>query len=169
MDSFRNTALAAGIAAAVLLLGAGLILMIDGSGGAQLQKRSGGRLVGSEVGSHPAKAGNCAICGTVESIRTVEVRREDEGTGTRSDESGNPGPGGSAGQGSEKTSTTILGAAGGFFSGWNGAERDSGRRNAYRVTVRMDDGSYRTVSLSSPPAFAVGEKVRVVEGKLVRA
>jgi hypothetical protein len=34
--------------------------------------------------------------------------------------------------------------------------------------VRMDDGSFRTVSLSSPPAFAVGDKVRVVEGKLVR-
>jgi hypothetical protein len=33
----------------------------------------------------------------------------------------------------------------------------------------MDDGSYRTVSLSSPPAMAVGDKVRVVEGKLVRA
>jgi hypothetical protein len=33
----------------------------------------------------------------------------------------------------------------------------------------MDDGSFRTVSLPSAPAFTVGDKVRVVEGKLVRA
>ena len=42
------------------------------------------------------------------------------------------------------------------------------KRYAYRVTVRMDDGSFRTISLSSPPNLAVGDKVRVVEGKLVR-
>jgi hypothetical protein len=39
----------------------------------------------------------------------------------------------------------------------------------WRVTLRMDDGSYRAVSLSRPPSFAVGDKVRVVEGRLVRA
>jgi len=38
------------------------------------------------------------------------------------------------------------------------------KRYAYRVTVRMDDGSFRTISVSSPPTFAVGDKVRVVEG-----
>jgi outer membrane lipoprotein SlyB len=43
------------------------------------------------------------------------------------------------------------------------------KRYAYRVTVRMDDGSARTLSQSSPPAFAVGDKVRPVDGALVRA
>ncbi len=33
----------------------------------------------------------------------------------------------------------------------------------------MDDGSFRTVSLSSAPPFNVGDKVRVIEGRLVRA
>ncbi len=64
---------------------------------------------------------HCTICGTVEAIRTVEVRGDASGI------------------------------------------------QAYRVTVRMDDGSYRAVSLASPPGFALGDKVRVVEGKLVRA
>jgi hypothetical protein len=36
----------------------------------------------------------------------------------------------------------------------------------YRVTVRMDDGSFRTVSQSALPAFAVGDKVRVMQGAL---
>jgi outer membrane lipoprotein SlyB len=75
------------------------------------------------------QSSSCALCGTVESIRTVELR----------DEAG-----------------AATAAAGGPA------------RYAYRVTVRMDDGSFRTVSLSSPPTLAVGDKVRVVEGRLVR-
>ena len=43
------------------------------------------------------------------------------------------------------------------------------KRLVWRVTLRMDDGSFRAISLPSPPAFAVGDKVRVVEGRLVRA
>jgi hypothetical protein len=39
---------------------------------------------------------------------------------------------------------------------------DSSRANSvYRVTVRMDDGSERTLSLAAAPAFAVGARVRV--------
>jgi hypothetical protein len=41
--------------------------------------------------------------------------------------------------------------------------------NVYRVTVRMDDGSFRTVSQSAAPVFAVGDKVRVEQGRLVAA
>jgi outer membrane lipoprotein SlyB len=52
----------------------------------------------------------------------------------------------------------------------SGSASDSVRKHLmWRVTLRMDDGSYRAVSLSSPPSFAVGDKVRVVEGRLVRA
>jgi hypothetical protein len=64
---------------------------------------------------------------------------------------------------------TLLEIAGTFLSGSNSGESVARKRNAYRVTVRMDDGSYRALSLSSPPPFAVGDKVRVIEGKLVRA
>jgi outer membrane lipoprotein SlyB len=83
---------------------------------------------------------SCALCGTVESIRTVEVRDEAGGAGG------------------------TTGGPAGAIAG-NGIAR---KRFAYRVTVRMDDGSFRTVSLSSPPTLNVGDKVRVVEGKLVR-
>ena len=39
---------------------------------------------------------------------------------------------------------------------------DSSRVDSvYRVTVRMDDGSERTLSLAAAPAFAVGARVRV--------
>lgn len=79
------------------------------------------------IESRASQPSTCALCGTIESIRSMDVL--DDGTGT----------GGTA------------------------------PRKAFRVTLRMDDGSFRTISLSSPPVFAVGERVRVVEGRLVKA
>jgi len=111
----------------------------------------------------PVPANSCALCGTVESIRTVEVRDEAGGTGAAAG-----GPGGAADQavGGGGTAATLLGA-GDAIAG-SDIEKNMKKRYAYRVTVRMDDGSFRTISVSSPPTFAVGDKVRVVEGKLVR-
>ena len=117
----------------------------------------------ADPGRNPVPANSCALCGTVESIRTVEVRDEAGGTGA-----GTGGPGGAGDQtaGGGGNAVTLLGA-GGAIAG-SEIEKNVKKRYAYRVTVHMDDGSFRTISLSSPPTFAVGEKVRVVEGKLVR-
>ena len=41
------------------------------------------------------------------------------------------------------------------------------KRYSYRVTVRMDDGTFRTVSQSSSPAVTVGERVRIANGVVV--
>lgn len=96
-----------------------------------------------------SKPGTCALCGTIESIRTVEVM---------DDASASPGT----------AAPSALDAPGGTASG-SEVERNARRRLVFRVTLRMDDGSFRAISLSSPPAFSVGDKVRVVEGRLVRA
>ena len=107
-----------------------------------------------------SSAGACANCGLVVSIRILEV--PDESVGVRSAVGAPPGPP----EGQEAVrSATGLGLAGGALAGSEPAAR---RRPAYRVTVRMDDGLFRTVSLSAPPPFTLGDKVRVVEGKLVR-
>lgn len=45
-------------------------------------------------------------------------------------------------------------------------ERSAKKRLVYRVTVHMDDGSYRTFSQSAPPAYGVGTKVKVLNGAL---
>ena len=45
---------------------------------------------------------------------------------------------------------------------------DGTKRTVYRITVRMDDGSFRTLSQSTPPAVAVGEAVRITDGAVVR-
>src|SRR5882672_1371771 len=110
----------------------------------------------ADTGRKPAPANSCALCGT------VEVRDEAGGAGAAA---GGPGAGDQA-VGGGGAAVTLLGA-GGAIAG-SEIEKNMKKRYAYRVTVRMDDGSFRTISLSSPPTFAVGDKVRVVEGKLVR-
>jgi hypothetical protein len=88
----------------------------------------------------------CANCGVVESIRMVEVTG-DSGIVVQQYRDGR----GAA------TSTVDD----------DEASKSAKRRIAYRVTMLMDDGSYRTVSQSAPPPVAVGNKVRIVEGAVV--
>jgi hypothetical protein len=94
--------------------------------------------LGSEL-TIPERDSVCASCGTVEAVRVIEVRGD--------------------------TAPTIVGAAGGALAG-NGVEKNVQKRVSYRITVRMDDGSFRTVSQPTAPAVAVGDRVRIANGAL---
>ena len=157
--SIRINPIIAGVTASVMILsliGVGAItrLLPDAREDAQP----------AEAARKSAPAGNCALCGTVESIWTVEVRGEPSETGAVPGGFAGAEIGDQTGRENGSTATTVLGAAGGVF-----AASELRKRRAYRVTVRMDDGSFRTVSVSSTPPFNVGDKVRVIEGRLVRA
>jgi outer membrane lipoprotein SlyB len=107
----------------------------------------------------------CMSCGTVESVR--EVATQGQGTGLGAVAGGITGAvvGKQFGHGSGKTAMTILGAAGGAFAGHKIEEkvRSSSR---WDVTVRLDDGSTRTVTLEQQPSWRSGDRVRVVNGAL---
>ena len=45
---------------------------------------------------------------------------------------------------------------------------DANTRPSYRVTVRMTDGSFRTLAQPNPPSVGVGDRVRIAEGAVVR-
>jgi outer membrane lipoprotein SlyB len=113
---------------------------------------------------HPAQPAPCATCGIVESVRPMEVRGE--GTGVGAVTGGVVGGviGNQFGHGTGRTALTLLGAAGGAFAGHE-VEKNVRGRTVYRVTVRMDDGSYRTFSQAAPAR--AGERVRVADGALV--
>jgi len=108
-------------------------------------------------------AQSCANCGTVEAVRTVEVKGE--GTGLGAVAGGVTGAviGNQMGSGRGNTAMTVIGAAGGAYAG-NEIEKNVKKRYTYRITVRMEDGTFRTISQSQPPAVAVGDKVRVADG-----
>lgn len=56
----------------------------------------------------------------------------------------------------------------GDSAGASEAQRPAGARTSYRVTVRMVDGSYRTLAQSTPPSVGVGDRVRIAAGAVVR-
>lgn len=107
----------------------------------------------------------CDNCGRVESI---EARAEPgQGTGLGAVAGGVAGAllGKQIGKGNGNKAATILGAIGGAYAGHQ-IERQVRKNETYDVNVRMDDGSYRTVSTTQPNA-RIGEQVRVVDGVIV--
>jgi outer membrane lipoprotein SlyB len=122
----------------------------------------------TRVESHAAVPAVCALCGTIESVRVIEIYEESTTAAAaiepRSGEAASGGPGAAIASGAASVLDTLNNTMRG-----NEPENNVRKRHVYRVTLRMDDGSFRAISLSSPPAFSVGDKVRVVEGRLVRS
>jgi outer membrane lipoprotein SlyB len=65
------------------------------------------------------------------------------------------------GSGSGNTAATIAGAAGGAYAGNQIQQRQRGPNETFRVSVRMDDGSYRTVTQANITDLRTGDRVRV--------
>lgn len=100
----------------------------------------------------------CATCGTVDSVRAVTQKGEGSGVGAVAGGVIGGLVGNQMGKGSGKTAMTVLGAIGGGIAG-NEIEKNQHAATVYEVTVRMDDGSYRTVTQSTAPA--AGSRVQV--------
>lgn len=115
-----------------------------------------------------AAAPACRDCGTVESIRTVE--EEGKGTGLGAIAGGVLGGvlGHQVGGGRGKDLATIVGAAGGAYAGHQ-VEKSQRKSQHYDVTVRLDDGSQRTVTYKEMPAWREGDRVKLMDGTLVSA
>lgn len=109
----------------------------------------------------------CGNCGAIESVTPVVRTTKADGPGIGAVGGGVLGAvlGNQVGNGNGKTVATILGAIGGGFAG-NAIEKNMKKETVYQVSVRMDDGSRRTVELAQPPA--VGSKV-TVDGSSIRS
>jgi outer membrane lipoprotein SlyB len=68
------------------------------------------------------------------------------------------------GSGSGNTAATIAGAAGGAVAGHEIQRRSRGPNEAFRVSVRMDDGSFRTVVQDNITDLRPGDRVRIQGG-----
>jgi outer membrane lipoprotein SlyB len=102
----------------------------------------------------------CAACGTVERVTAVEVEGTGSGAGAIAGGVLGAVVGNQVGGGDGKTLATILGAVGGGMAG-NVVEKKMKKVTQFDVSVRMDDGSRRT--LRQPTSPAVGSAV-VVNG-----
>jgi len=115
----------------------------------------------------PAKvaAAPCANCGVIEAIRAVEVKGKTSGVGAVAGgvAGGVLGHEIGGGRGVGGAVLTVGGAAGGAFAG-DAIEGHMKKRTVWRVTVRLEDGSVRTLQQGAQPPFAVGDRVRIGEG-----
>jgi len=68
------------------------------------------------------------------------------------------------GSGDGNTAATVLGAAGGAYAGNALEKRNQQQYDAYKFTIRMNDGSYQTLMQTSNPDLRVGDRVRIENG-----
>ncbi|MFT6589341.1 MAG: outer membrane lipoprotein SlyB [Rhodoferax sp.] len=117
----------------------------------------------STPSNQPTQPG-CTHCGTV--ISVTALQREVTGSGVGTVAGGVLGAmvGNQVGGGTGKTLATILGAVGGGYAG-NTVEKRMNQVTSYRINVRMEDGSIRTLEQATPAS--VGEEV-VVDGNTLR-
>lgn len=140
-----------------------------GKAGAEAPSAGAPSAGATSSGGHAPNAGKravtCPNCGVVEAVRSVQVEGNASGLGAVAGGVTGAIVGNQFGRGGGNTALTLLGAAGGAFAG-NSIEKNMHRQTVYRITVRMDDGSFRTISQSHVPSVADGDKVRVVNGSV---
>lgn len=124
------------------------------------------RVAANEPPPPPPAPQICSNCGSVISVNAVKQKGEGSGLGAVGGAVVGGLLGNQVGSGRGRTAATVVGVAGGALAG-NEVERYAKSSETYNVAVRMDDGSSRTFSYPSEPSFRSGDKVRVVEGKLV--
>jgi outer membrane lipoprotein SlyB len=109
----------------------------------------------------------CYNCGTVTSVRVVREQGQAGLIGPIAGGALGGLAGSQIGGGSGKTIATIAGAAGGAMVGTE-VERRQKSTTSYVVGVRLNDGTTQSFNFTSAPGFNEGDRVRVVDGRLVR-
>lgn len=105
----------------------------------------------------------CAICGTVEAVTEVQRESAPSGFGALAGAALGGWIANQVGGDGGKTLATIVGLLGGMWAG-NAAEKQIKKETVYIVTVRMEDGTLKTLEQSSP--IAAGTRV-TVEGSVM--
>jgi outer membrane lipoprotein SlyB len=109
----------------------------------------------------------CNECGTVTDVKTVKKEGEASGAGAVIGGIAGGVLGHQVGSGRGKDVATVAGAAGGAYAGHT-IEKNKNATTSYVVYVKLEDGSYRNFTYSEPTSYRVGDKVKVVDRKLVR-
>ncbi len=104
--------------------------------------------------------------GTIDSIQVTRVGSGTSGGGAVVGGILGALVGNQVGSGNGRTAATVAGAAGGALVG-NQVEANR-NRDAYQINVRLDDGGYQSVVQDSVVDLRVGQRVRIVDGRVYR-
>lgn len=124
--------------------------------------------LGYPSGSAPASPAYTASgVGTIQSIDLVQSQHSGPGLGSVAGAVVGGVLGNQVGSGSGRTAATIAGAVGGGVVGNRMEQNSRGADQAYRISVRMDNGSVQTLTQSTAPNLQIGERVRLDNGVIV--
>ena len=111
----------------------------------------------------PASPAACATCGVVTSVQYVEKKGQGSGAGLIAGGVVGGVLGHQIGSGRGNTAATIIGAGAGAYAG-NEIEKNAKKKSYWVVSVRLDDGAKRLVTMGSKPGYKKGDRVKVLDG-----
>lgn len=107
----------------------------------------------------------CRNCGVIESVREIKHEGEGSALGTLGGAAVGGTIGRQLGDGKGRVAATIAGAVIGAAAG-NSAAKKHNTTTSYQTTVRMEDGSVRTLSHDGAPKWREGQAVQMNNGSL---
>jgi outer membrane lipoprotein SlyB len=109
----------------------------------------------------------CRECGVIEAVNAIEQPGEASGLGAVAGGVLGGVLGHQVGAGRGKDVATVAGAIGGAVAGHQ-IEKVAKKKMQYDVVVRLEDNTAQTVHFQADPGFHVGERVKMVDGQIVR-
>jgi outer membrane lipoprotein SlyB len=111
---------------------------------------------------------DAATYGTIDSIQVVRVDPSTSGAGAVAGGLIGALAGNQIGSGGGRTAATAAGAIGGAVVGNQVEKGRNAPHDMYQISVRMDNGDYRTVNQDSVEDLRPGSRVRMVDGRIYR-
>lgn len=108
----------------------------------------------------------CQDCGVVEGVHEVVTPGKGTGIGVVAGGLAGAVIGNQFGSGGARDVARIGGAVAGGYLG-NEVEKSARKTTHYDISVRMDNGSMRTVTADVQPAWRAGDRVKISNGVLV--
>ena len=111
---------------------------------------------------------DAATYGVIDSVQVVRVDPATSGVGAVAGGLLGALAGNQIGSGSGRAAATVAGAVGGAVVGNKVEDGRNQQHDVYQISVRMDNGEYRTVNQDSIYDLRVGNRVRLVDGRVYR-
>lgn len=122
----------------------------------------------TDSGNYNASSTNMGY-GIIDSIQVTRSGGNTSGTGAVVGGLVGALVGNQVGSGSGRAAATVAGAVGGAAIGNNvESNRNQNGQDMYQISIRLDNGDYRTVVQDSVYDLRVGNRVRVVDGRVYR-
>jgi len=110
----------------------------------------------------------CEQCGVVSDIRQIETQKGSSPLGMVIGAVAGGLLGNQVGKGNGRTAATVVGAVAGGAVGNEVGKRNGQPDQAFKISVRLDDGRYATVTQADDPQIRQGDYVEIRNNRVYR-